>query len=63
MRTSEAGRAVGQTERRIDRIEQTDERAQANAEARVDDALGVSETQRDIRSTERSLENLENVIN
>ena len=66
---SEPARAVVQTEREITRIEQTDERVQANAERRVDDTLGVSdaqravnETERDVRGAQRAVDNLESAL-
>ena len=61
-RSTEAGRTVVQAQRQVERAEQTDERIQANTERRVDDALGVSETERDVRATGRALRNLENAL-
>jgi hypothetical protein len=69
VRQSDAGRAVVQTERDVDRIAQTDERVQAAAERRVDGALGVSEAERNIGQTEqgvreagRALDDLESAL-
>jgi hypothetical protein len=60
--TSQAGRTVVQTEQRVEYVEQTDERVQANAQRRADESLGVSETQRDVRETQRALDNLGNAL-
>ncbi len=70
VRSSDAARSVAQAERDARYLEQTDERAEAAAVSRADQALGVSETrrevdgvEREIGATERALDDLRNSLN